>query len=98
MHVIRLRSDAHRVFIGQRRKDPITHELLRAGDDIVICSREKIAFSVESWNGACPLCGNKRTLSSVPQQEKIKVIKRHHWFWYVTPIIIFIFLMILSIS
>lgn len=100
MNTIRLNSNHHRNFIAEGRKDPITHEPLKVGDEIVICSRDKIAFLADNWNGACPLCGNRGTLSDLPQAKKMKLIpiKKHHWVWYVMVFVIFILFLLISIS
>lgn len=66
MHIHRLHHDTHREFLAESRRDPITHEPLKAGDEIVICSNDQTAFLVDSWNGECPLCKNNRTLPYIP--------------------------------
>lgn len=100
MNIIRLNSNHHHDFLAQGRRDPVTHESLKAGDEIVICSRDKIAFLASNWNGACPLCGNRQTLSELPESGKISIniSKKHHWIWYVMIFVIFILFLWLSIS
>lgn len=63
---IRLDAQQHSAFLAERRKDPITKELLRAGTDIVICATDKIAFIAENWSGQCPFCHGTDTLSYIP--------------------------------
>lgn len=64
-----LDSNRHKAFLAEQRKDPITHEPLRAGDEIVICANDKYAFLAENWQGECPLCHHSETLSEVPSRN-----------------------------
>jgi len=65
-HIHRLDPNRHRSFLEERRRDPITHEPLRSGDEIVICANENIAFLATNWNGCCPRCGSANTLNNIP--------------------------------
>jgi hypothetical protein len=64
---IKLEARQHATFLAEQRKDPITKEPLCAGMEIVICAKEKVAFTANNWEGQCPLCGCTDTLSIIPQ-------------------------------
>jgi hypothetical protein len=49
LHVIVLDASRHQAFLKQQRKDPVTKELLKHGDRIVLCAHCAIAFLEESW-------------------------------------------------
>jgi len=63
---IRLDSQRHAAFLAEQRRDPITHEPLRAGMEIVICAEEKFAFVADNWVDRCPLCGSSNSLLQIP--------------------------------
>jgi len=50
-HVTTLDASRHRAFLKQQRKDPVTKELLKPGDRIVLCAGPGcgVAFLEESW-------------------------------------------------
>ena len=76
--VFRIRLDAikHSEFLSEQRIDPVTHELLRSGDEIVICAAQTIAFSSANWNGRCPLCGESETLPEIPHNAISETISQ----------------------
>jgi hypothetical protein len=51
LNVIVLDAARHQVFLKQQRRDPVTKELLRPGDRIVLCAGPHcgVAFLEESW-------------------------------------------------
>jgi hypothetical protein len=50
-HVTILDASRHQAFLKQQRKDPVTKELLKPGDRIILCAGPGcgVAFLEESW-------------------------------------------------
>ncbi|MBS9783466.1 MAG: hypothetical protein KGV46_02815 [Pasteurella sp.] len=71
MNVITLNAIRDRDFLSEQRKDPVTQQLLKAGDRIVICARQKIAFLEDTWGGQCPLCECRNTLDYLPVRGRV---------------------------
>ena len=67
LHIHRLDSIKHRDFLAQQRRDPLTHELLQPGHEIIICANDGIAFLADCWQDACPLCKRAETLAEIPR-------------------------------
>jgi hypothetical protein len=63
---IRLDANKHSEFLSEQRVDPVTHEILRSGNEIIVCANHGIAFLATSWQGRCPLCGSVETLAEIP--------------------------------
>lgn len=68
MYRHRLDAKRHRAFLAENRKDPLTRELLRAGDQIVICAECKSAWLADSWrlNNEHCTCGCFGTSREMP--------------------------------
>lgn len=80
-HIHTLDSIRHQSFIAENRRDPVTLQALKAGDRIIICENDKIAFLADSWRGQCPLCKRSVTLPHVPnntQSLQFKKKKSNH--------------------
>lgn len=75
MNQITLRSENHRDFLQEGRRDPITKELLCSGMRVVICAECGIAFKAENWSGTCPLCGHTATLRDIPAAGPIDITR-----------------------
>lgn len=71
LHIHDLEEERHRTFLAENRKDPVTRELLKAGDRIIICAVCHSAWLVDSWNlnggkCSCNCPGNSQTLGKIP--------------------------------
>ncbi|MEM6298405.1 MAG: hypothetical protein AAF740_06925 [Bacteroidota bacterium] len=67
MHVHHLTLEEHREFLEEERNDPITGEILEAGDEVVVCASCKSAFLKDSWEYLGKRhCGQSRTLREIP--------------------------------
>ncbi len=73
LHIHQLEQYTHQTFLSENRRDPLTQERLRPGDEIVICANDKIAHLLGSWRveGRCPVCKHTKTLSSIPNNKSI---------------------------
>jgi len=72
MHTHTLHPDTHAAFLAEQRKDPITGDVLKAGDTVVCCAECGSAFLVDSWEYMGKShCGQRRTLESVPESETL---------------------------
>jgi hypothetical protein len=72
-----LDSNTHRDFLAQQRRDPVTRELLKAGDRVVICAGCKSAFLADSWNAlGGQHCNQSQTLRNIPDNELSYRFKR----------------------
>jgi formylglycine-generating enzyme required for sulfatase activity len=66
----RLDPDRHAAFLSECRLDPFTHEPLKAGDVIVVCSKCKSAFLLASWQALGDShCSQTETLPTLPQSQ-----------------------------
>ncbi|WP_338765597.1 hypothetical protein WAF17_01975 [Bernardetia sp. ABR2-2B] len=74
LHFHKLSTQEHFDFLNQERKDPITGDLIKENDEIVICSSCKSAFLKESWEYlGSTHCEQKQTLEVIPKQSKLKL-------------------------
>lgn len=72
MHTHTLHPSTHAVFLGEQRKDPITGDVLKAGDTVVCCAECGSAFLVDSWEYmGWRHCEQSRTLSSIPENKEL---------------------------
>lgn len=67
-NTIRLNKKQHADFLLENRHDPVTGELLKEGDEVVVCKKENIAYLSFTWKNQCPNkeCGCKKTLRHLP--------------------------------
>ena len=81
MSVIIVDRNKHESFLADHRKDPYTHQLIEAGDKIVICAKCKTVYLESSWNikRHCFInernCTSIETLSAIPNQKTITTLK-----------------------
>lgn len=77
MHSNILNRNKHESFLADHRKDPYTGELLKVGDNIVICAKCKTAYLESSWKvkDKCFVnpkqCESKETLEKIPNEKSI---------------------------
>jgi len=77
MHTHTLHPDTHAAFLAEQRKDPITGDVLKAGDTVVCCAECGSAFLVDSWEYIGKNhCGQRQTLSAVPENRALVLKKR----------------------
>ncbi|WP_338764998.1 hypothetical protein WAF17_00750 [Bernardetia sp. ABR2-2B] len=64
----------HFDFLNQDRKDPITGDVIKENDEIVICASCKSAFLKDSWEYLGNThCEQNKTLEIVPKQHKLEL-------------------------
>ncbi|WP_338763865.1 hypothetical protein WAF17_20580 [Bernardetia sp. ABR2-2B] len=69
-----LQKEKHNDFLAQNRIDPITGDLLKENDEIVICAACKSAFLVDSWEYMDRKhCNQKITLKEIPVSEVVRI-------------------------
>ncbi|WP_375560367.1 hypothetical protein ACE193_22115 [Bernardetia sp. OM2101] len=69
-HTLTLQN--HFDFLNQERKDPITGDLIKEKDEIVICASCKSAFLKESWEYlGNEHCGQDKTLAAIPIDKSL---------------------------
>ncbi|WP_291727397.1 hypothetical protein [Bernardetia sp.] len=74
MHVYKIHKKKHAHFLKQNRQDPITGDLIVAGDEIVFCHECKSAFLKDTWEYlGGKHCDSKKTLSSFPQERALNL-------------------------
>ncbi len=67
MNIHKINNSLHQNFLEEERKDPITGDLIKAGDRIVFCQVCKSAFLKDSWKYMNNRhCGQLDTLSEFP--------------------------------
>jgi hypothetical protein len=72
IHTLTLQN--HFDFLNQERKDPITGDLIKENDEVVICSSCKSAFLKESWEYLGNRhCEQNETLKIIPKQDKLEL-------------------------
>ncbi|AFM06345.1 hypothetical protein Fleli_4049 [Bernardetia litoralis DSM 6794] len=76
MTIHTLEREKHQDFLKQERIDPITGDLLKENDKIVICASCKSAFLVDSWEYMNEEhCEQTHTLREIPKSEIVKMEK-----------------------
>jgi len=71
MHIFSLNPKTHADFLKQERKDPITGDAFKAGDEVVFCAACRSAFLRESWEFMDGKhCNQEETLESFPKAQK----------------------------
>ncbi len=69
-----LQKEKHSNFLAQNRIDPITGDLLKENDEIVICASCKSAFLVDSWEYMDRKhCNQGLTLKKIPVNEVVRI-------------------------
>lgn len=63
---IKLDTQHHEAFLLEQRRDPVTKEPLRAGDEVIVCAKDKLVFIADNWLEACPICNSIETLPFIP--------------------------------
>ncbi|PTX61102.1 TIR domain-containing protein [Kordia periserrulae] len=67
-NVITIGRNKHESFLADHRIDPITRQLIRVGDKVVVCEKCKLVFLKETWivslNGIH--CNQNKTLKELP--------------------------------
>ena len=73
IHAITIDRNKHESFLADQRTDPISKDLIRAGDEVVICKKCKTVFLKEIWeitlNGTH--CSQTETLKELSYDEDI---------------------------
>lgn len=73
-HTHKLSTQNHFDFLNQERKDPITGDLIKENDEVVICASCKSAFLKESWEYLeNEHCEQNETLALIPKQNKLEL-------------------------
>lgn len=71
MVVIKINRQMHASLLADHRKDPVTKELLKVGDEVVVCANCKTVYLKDVWvrskNGNC--CSQNKTADSIPNIE-----------------------------
>ncbi|MEM6298896.1 MAG: hypothetical protein AAF740_09440 [Bacteroidota bacterium] len=77
MYTHRLAPNRHAHLFEEQRFDPITGEVLKAGDKVVFCACCHSAFLDESWEYIGRRhCNQNRTLAHVPTQKEMLALKK----------------------
>lgn len=73
VHTITIDRRKHESFLADQRTDPISKDLIQAGDQVVICEKCKTVFLKEVWvitlNGTH--CGQRETLEIIPINDNV---------------------------
>ncbi len=77
MHIHHLNAKLHSHILQEQRFDPITGEVLKAGDEVVFCAVCQSAFLDESWNYiGGQHCNQSETLSYPPTPRKALALEK----------------------
>jgi len=77
MHIFPLNPKTHADFLKQERKDPITGDAFKAGDEVVFCAACRSAFLRESWEFMeGKHCNQEETLESFPKAQKALTLQK----------------------
>ncbi len=83
MHIHQLDPQRHEKFLTQSRIDPITGDILEAGDKIVLCAECKSAFNADSWAYLGNRhCNQSNTLPAIPQTTSLGHFKKRSAEYY----------------
>ena len=83
MNIHQLDPQQHEKFLTQARIDPITGDMLEAGDKIVLCAECKSAFHMDSWNYLGNRhCNQTSTLPAIPQTTSLGHFKKRSAEYY----------------
>jgi hypothetical protein len=73
-HTHTLSTQNHFDFLNQDRKDPITGDLIKENDEVVICASCKSAFLKESWGYLGNRhCEQNQTLAIIPERSNLEL-------------------------
>lgn len=74
MHIHKIDKQKHFDFLNQNRQDPITGDLIVAGNEIVFCSECKSAFLKDTWEYlGGKHCNSSETLIDFPIQKVLEL-------------------------
>ncbi len=74
MHVHKVEAHRHAKFLEEQREDPVTGDLIQAGDSVVFCAGCKSAFLADSWEYLGEQhCGDTETLTEFPQTMSLSI-------------------------
>lgn len=83
MYIHQLDPKKHEKFLTQSRIDPITGDVLEAGDKIVLCAECKSAFQEDSWHYLGNRhCNQSNTLPAIPQTTSLGHFKKRSAEYY----------------
>ena len=83
MYIHQLHPQKHEKFLTQERIDPITGDMLEAGDKIVLCAECKSAFHTDSWEYLGNRhCNQTSTLPAIPQNTSLGHFKKRSAEYY----------------
>ncbi|WP_291727399.1 hypothetical protein [Bernardetia sp.] len=81
MHIHKIDKQTHADFLGQNRQDPITGDLIVAGDEIVFCNECKSAFLKDTWEYLGGRhCNQNRTLAVFPVRKTLNLKSKREYF------------------
>ncbi|PIY07811.1 MAG: hypothetical protein COZ18_15535 [Flexibacter sp. CG_4_10_14_3_um_filter_32_15] len=64
------------LILQENRQDPITGDLIKEGDKVVICASCKSAFLEGNWKYLGQQhCQQKQTLNQIPAKQNFKFVK-----------------------
>ncbi|MEM6297208.1 MAG: hypothetical protein AAF740_00800 [Bacteroidota bacterium] len=74
MHIHQIDARRHAKFLEEQREDPVTGDLIQAGDRVVFCAGCKSAFLADSWEYlGGQHCGGTETLAEFPQTMSLSI-------------------------
>ncbi|WP_338792232.1 hypothetical protein [Bernardetia sp. MNP-M8] len=74
MHIHKIHRQKHFDFLNENRKDPITGDLIVAGNEVVFCEECKSAFLKETWEYlGGKHCDSSETLINFPIQKTLEL-------------------------
>ncbi len=74
MHIHKIHRQKHFDFLNENRKDPITGDLIVAGNEVVFCDECKSAFLKETWEYlGGKHCDSSETLIDFPIQKTLEL-------------------------
>lgn len=72
-HTLSKKNKHHKSFLKEKRKDPITGDVIVEGDMIVLCGACKSAFLLDSWNYMDNKhCNQHFTLKEIPSRQHVQ--------------------------
>ncbi|WP_291726115.1 hypothetical protein [Bernardetia sp.] len=72
-HTLSKKNKHHKNFLKEKRKDPITGDVIMEGDEIVLCGACKSAFLLDSWNYMDNKhCSQPFTLQEIPSKQHVQ--------------------------
>ena len=81
MHIHKIDKQKHTDFLKQNRQDPITGDLISAGDEVVFCHECKSAFLKDTWEYLGKShCNQSRTLAIFPVKKTLNLKSKREFF------------------